>query len=316
MVGEPPKSLNESLVWETKQLPWDVVQSKAQIGLAGKLRRQATINETPPLAATLAKLKMDPHQAPVARENRFLEQASKLAAAWNMAEVPPASKHRYLAWKRRLHAQAHQVSWRSGVKSLVTRKSAVAQGGDQADKVYVQGVDISQSAAAGATAWREWVPHQKDRVAVRRLRMGLIEGLKPSAALPVVGWNTLPSEAQETLLLCPCGRGIQDPAHVVTSCGRTENLRAEVLAHMEAAVMAVGNAQDKEKLMSMDQHQRVMHTLQSVPRFSEATERSIRGHAARLWRSGISSLSSRLMTENVDVTAETTASVAKAAISG
>ena len=160
------------------------------------------------------------------------------------------------------------------------------------------------------------MPLQKGRVAVRRLRMGLIEGLKPSAALPVAGWSTLPAEAQQELVSCPCGRGIQDPEHIVAYCEYTDGIRADVAAHIEEVVKAQGSDQDKAKLASINQQQRAIHTLQSIPRFSAATERSIRGPAAKLWREGVESLSCRLKAENEGIAAETTACVAQAAISG
>ena len=313
-LGDLPVSSSKHMTWETSQIPWDVAQSAQLLRLASKLNTTEHNGEQGKgcLARALAKAKLDPEQVDWASVNTHLRQATKLSSQWGVPMAMPLTKGGNVSqkWKKGLAAKARKVAWEASVKLLVPRAPTLARGGDQADKCYVQGVNIDISKGESESSrWRQWVPNQKDRVGVRRIRLGLIEGLRSSAAVASREWRHLPAHAQEEKIQCPCGGGYQDSHHMTTSCPTTAPVRGLAAKALERAVEDWGSAEDVHKLRAWGHQQKAMHTLRSMEEFSPKAEARARATAAAIWRTGMEAASRRLKAESARSAAETTASV-------
>ena len=157
-----------------------------------------------------------------------------------------------------------------------------------------------------AKTWREHVPDAKDRVALRRARLGLIAGTKNQMARASPLWHQLEAADQHEVLACPCGGGAQDAAHVMMTCGDTVSLREEVESAVRAAVTQ-GTADDVQRVSGWTQEECVEFSLRTKPTLTRGAETSAKSASARAWRMGLEAVSRRLKAENADTTAETAA---------
>ena len=150
------------MIWETPQTPWDVVQAAQLIRLASKLNTTEPNGEQGKgyrcLARALAKVKLDPEQVDWTSTNKHPRQATQLPCQWGGSMAMPLTKGGDVSqkWKKglgtRLAAKAREVAWEAPVNFLAPRAPALARGGDQADKGYVQGGNIDMCMSNGASS--------------------------------------------------------------------------------------------------------------------------------------------------------------------
>ena len=194
-------------------------------------------------------------------------------------------------WKKRLAAKARKMEWEAPGKLLVPRPPTLAGGGDQADKFYLHGgnIDISKGGSESPRR-RQWVPNQKDRVGVRRIRLGLSAVVcgHPGVAAPN----------------CPCTGG-QTPVHNVMwrrISGLTphDHLVPHHSAHQGRPVRyrarggGLGLRGGRSKTAGMGHQQKAMHTLRSREDFSPNAEAGARATATAIWWTGMEAASRRL----------------------
>ena len=171
----------------------------------------------------------------------------------------------------------------------------------------------TNTAASGGEAhrWASLVPEKRDRVTLKRYKLGIVPAVRSTVVRQSKEWGHLEAEGsiQRELLQCPCGGGPQDVHHLFMTCQRTEHVRHSVLAALRGAVSEHGTARDKGYHDAMPYDAKILASLSSRALFSQAVESAYKPAAAKAWAEGLSEETERLKVENVDLAAETTACV-------
>ena len=216
------------------------------------------------------------------------------------------------AWKKRLKEHAEEDARSLALARMAPRAPSYSKGGHSSDLVYMLTANTGTAKPLGeAHRWAALVPNKKDRVTLKRYKLGIIPGLRSTVARQSKEWGQLEPEGavQRELLQCPCGGGPQDAHHLFMACQYTEHVRQSVLETLRRAVDEHGSPRDKGYLADMTYEGRVLASLSSRALFSHAVEAAYKPAAASVWATGLSDVVASLKVENADLAAEATACV-------
>ena len=317
--GEVPNASRKGIVWETSQLPWDVQQRVHVVKMAAKLRAMGMQEGVGPrtFAGALAQVKICQYEPRQVRANSVLDQDLKTREQWQskygaVVEGVRPDRQRAAAafdrWKKGVRRGAAREALERALKDLEIREATSAEGGRQSNQIYIETMNI-ETKRGESHAWRQLVSNGKDVIALRRLKMGMIRGMKGALARKVRGWTSLDEATRERLLECDCGmhleRGMaedQDALHVFRNCRYTEGLRRDVLSFMDEMVQEEGEDWEKEAWEDLgeDEQDRLNYSLSTHRRLSLELDQRIKRGTVRMWVEGLDDVSKMLSDQNKD----------------
>ena len=254
-----PHVRRDALMMETRELPWEIEHEKRVLGLWRRLAHAPSMSLT---CHMITGHHADGNWGPVSSE-KLIAHAHRIAAKW---QVRPAMHGKH-AWKR--------VS-RDAAQSLVgDRVASLRVDLGRSDCMY-----ISTMVGDEARRWSALLPSCRLRVALRRLKLGMIPHLKKtmSKCMPAnVGcaWRLLSDATQADLLQCQCGCGEQNAGHVWHQCMYTDHMRIAVVDAATRVVDDLASARDRAWWHGLDAAECVAHVVSSQCVMDDVTRQRI-----------------------------------------
>ena len=223
-------------------------------------------------------------------------------------------------WKKSVRQGGAKEAYERATKDLVIREATSAEGGRQSNQVYIETTN-TKSKGGESRAWRQLVDNGKDVIALRRLKMGMIRGMKGAIARKVRGWTDLDGQTRERLLECDCGmhlpRGMaedQDAIHMFWNCKYTEGLRADVLRFMDEIVNEEGKEWEKRawEELGEDDQDLLNYSISTSRCLSLELDQRIKRGTVRMWIEGLDEVSKALIEQNKDFGRDASAAVTSA----
>ena len=204
-------------------------------------------------------------------------------------------------------------------RDLKVREAQPGQGGRQSNQVYVEATNTSAMGGRGESRrWQELQVASKDVTALRRIKMGVIQGTKGSISRITRGWATLDDETKEAMLECPCGMRLdsghpedQDAVHVIRNCRYTGPTRLRILEYVADTVMTEGEDWERAVWQSKTDRAKLEYTMSTHCDLSLPLDQKIKSRAAGMWVEGMKKVSDRLRQQNAGFGAAVAAEVAR-----